>query len=51
MLIPTIDWATSTTETKSFLREGSFSQQVNKHAGSRDPAFFTWSLVVLNNQI
>ena len=39
MLISTIDWATSTTETKSFLREGSLSQQVNKHAGSHDPAF------------
>lgn len=39
MLISTIDLATSTTETKSFLWEGSLSQQVNKHAGSHDPAF------------
>ena len=44
MLISTIDLATSTTETKSFLREGSLSQQVNQHAGSHDPAFLCTGL-------
>ena len=40
-LLAVVVWAaaTSTTEAKSFLQEASLSQEVNRHAGSHDPAF------------